>query len=114
VKCSGAIDLDPTVDRGGEKGSHRRLGFRRARGQGWTPVMFLRPLAMTEVRTRCGETGRGRIRGLYSRFRTGATQRGGWRGAAYKGASGACEVADLLRDKTKKGVRWVRTGILGR
>jgi hypothetical protein len=59
---------------------------------------------MTEVRTRSGETGRGRIRGRYSRFRTGATQRGGWRGAACKGASGACEVADLLRDKTKKGV----------
>jgi hypothetical protein len=32
VKCSGAIDLDPTVDRGGEKGSHRRLGFRRVSG----------------------------------------------------------------------------------
>jgi hypothetical protein len=42
VKCSGAIDLDPTVDRGGENGSHRRLGFRRARGQGWTPATFPR------------------------------------------------------------------------
>jgi hypothetical protein len=69
-----------------------------------TAAVFLRPLALTEVRTRSGTTGRGRIHGRYSRFHPGTTQRGGWRGAACKGASEARVVADLLRDKIKRGV----------